>query len=270
MENCFIKYQNSDIHYFRFGNPNAPHFLLTFSGYSDAAKQYQVLQNVFESANYCVIAIDMPHHGNTIWHENQFTYKDLHIIIESILTKENIQKFECMGFSYGGRLILSFVEDFAPRIERLWLLAPEGLVSKWVSAAGSIPLGIRKRLVKWLERPEKFLLWAGKMAKWGIVPKFTHSFLRFHLSSQQRRKRMFTFWLAHDEFKLKNISYKLSLLPTEVFLGENDELFPPKKMHQLLKSFKNIRIHLIPNENHQILNEKLAEYINANRQLFFI
>lgn len=269
MENCFIKYQNSDIHYLRFGNPNAAHFLLTFSGYSDAAKQYQVLQNVFECANYCIIAIDLPHHGNTVWKENQFTYNDLYIIIENILIKENIQKFECMGFSYGGRLILSFLEDFAPRIERLWLLAPEGLVSKWVSAAGNLPLWVRKGLAKRLERPEKFLLLVEKLTKWGLVPTFTRSFLRFHLSSVQRRKRMFTFWLAHDEFKLKNISYKLSLLPTEVFLGEKDELFPPRKMQRFLKPFKNIRLHLIADENHQILNEKLAQYIKINRSMFF-
>lgn len=269
MENCFIKYQNSDIHYLRFGNPNASHFLVTFSGYSDAAQAYKVLNPVFEAAHYCIIAIDMPHHGNTIWREKKLIYNDLQNILSTILAKENIKKFECMGFSYGGRLILSFLEDFAPRIERLWLLAPEGLVSKWVSAAGSLPLWLRKRLTMWLQKPEKFLLWVEKLTKWGLIPTFTRSFLRFHLSSLQRRQRMFTFWLAHDEFKLKNLSYRLSLLPTEVFLGEKDELFPPRKMQKYLKPFKNIRLHLIAGENHQILNEKFVQYIENNHQLFF-
>jgi pimeloyl-ACP methyl ester carboxylesterase len=84
-----------------------------------------------------------------------------------------------------------------------------------------------------------------------------------------RRRRTFTFWLAHNEFKLKRLSHRLSLLPIEIFVGEKDELFPPHKMKKFLTPFTNVRLHLIAKVGHQVISAELVAYLQAQKNLFF-
>jgi len=82
--------------------------------------------------------MDLPFHGDTQWNDGlNFDTNDLLLIIEKILYENNKQpgitiQFALMGYSLGARVALSIYEKIPSQVEKIILLAPDGLkVNFW-------------------------------------------------------------------------------------------------------------------------------------------
>src|SRR5438552_14687033 len=136
MENFLLQYKNSTINYYRFGS--GLNVVICFHGYGEDAASFGLLEK-FAGNQYSFISIDLPFHGKTVWNEGlNFTHKDLLEILKEILSQTNRQpavsneKLSIMGFSLGGRIVLSLYQAMPGQIEKLILLAPDGLkVNFW-------------------------------------------------------------------------------------------------------------------------------------------
>src|SRR5690606_4700241 len=74
-------------------------------------------------------AFDLPFHGQSTFAENtELSKEELNDLFESFLKKEQIDKISLMGYSLGGRVALCLLEKFGPSIEKVLLMASDGLI----------------------------------------------------------------------------------------------------------------------------------------------
>src|SRR5688572_6747511 len=132
MEHRMLTYKNSQVSYYRFGA--GPRLVICFHGYAEEARLYSFLEN-HAADQFTFYSIDLPFHGKTKWNEGlNFSHTDLQQIVRIILLEANGQhktrneKLILLGFSLGGRIALSFYQAQPENIEKIILLAPDGLI----------------------------------------------------------------------------------------------------------------------------------------------
>ncbi len=248
----------------------AAHVVVAFHGYSDSAQQFRHLEPFFDAMNWCVLSPELPFHGETIWNGGIFTRQDLVDLVENCLKNAVVGEksaailggdFSMLGFSYGARLALCLNQSFGDRLKDIWLFAPEGIAAKWMLLVDYTPNFIRKWLIARLHRPESLLRLTDSLHERGWLPRFVYGFTKFHFANSERRSRLFTYWLATDDFLLKDLSIRLSLLPIRLFMGVNDVVLPRKKIEAYVQSYENIDLKLISSEGHQLLNPRVCKYL---------
>src|SRR5688572_4037544 len=110
MQSAFISYKSSQIHYSYSGAGNK--ILLCFHGYGESEQGFRFLE-AYLPADYCILAIDLPFHGQTQWSEGlHFTTTDLLAIVDAIWAARHIPAlpFTLLGFSMGGRFVLNLLQ----------------------------------------------------------------------------------------------------------------------------------------------------------------
>src|SRR5690606_35857699 len=120
--------------------------VLCFHGYGETGKAFSFLEKA-AADRYSFIALDLPYHGETEWREGlEFTTNDLLTIIQ-LIKKETGRADDhaiLLGFSLGGRLALQLYEISPQTVNRIALLAPDGLkVNPWYWFATQTILGNR-------------------------------------------------------------------------------------------------------------------------------
>lgn len=160
---------------------------------------------------------------------------------EKLIKKESIETFSIVGYSMGGRFALTTFKHFSHKIEHLYLVAPDGLVSgNWYKfATGS---HVQRLLFKSvLNSYSTFLAFAKSLSKIGMLNKGLLKFSSMHLQNKEERNRVYNTWTS---FRLLNLSpieldsiskkHKISI---DLILGNYDRVIPIKRIEpQLLKS----------------------------------
>ena len=158
MQSHYIIYKNSSIHYRHYGNGSK--LLFCFHGYGRDSDTFYILERRLGNL-FTIIAIDIPFHGRTVW-KDELTFKpaylqELLLQIRSDLHEEN-SKFSLLGFSMGGRIALYLTQLMPEKIERLILLAPDGLHSNlWRSLASDTWVG--NKFVNYTMHNTKWIGW---------------------------------------------------------------------------------------------------------------
>src|SRR5262249_32095371 len=153
-----------------------PELLIALHGFGDRARMFAVLEEAL-TEKYTVVAVDWPFHGQTEWPDPTFTKADLLAIIQGILDQEGKTRFRLMGFSFGARLTLSMLPELAGRLNKLYLLSPDGVETKGMSMAVHTPMWVRRLLFRMLQNPEWFLKMVRAGGKIRLVPPVIQHFL---------------------------------------------------------------------------------------------
>jgi pimeloyl-ACP methyl ester carboxylesterase len=170
MTSAYLDYKNSRIHYRKSGI--GAKLAICFHGFGTYAHTFDwIAEHVPE---YTFIAFDLPYHGHTLWaDEETFLSKDLLQIMD--LCPEVLGRdFALVGFSMGGRIALSLLQQIPSRITRLVLLAPDGLhLNRWYWFATQTFIGNRV-FHHVMHKPAGFVKLVRKAGNYGLVSKFTY------------------------------------------------------------------------------------------------
>ncbi|MEL6924869.1 MAG: alpha/beta hydrolase, partial [Bacteroidota bacterium] len=265
-----LKYRNSEIHFISFGRGDE--LLVCLHGFGDRANMFLCLEPSL-SARYTVYALDLPYHGQTHWVHDRFHKEDIIQLIRLVQQREPGKPLSMMGFSYGGRIVQSLLQDFEQDLQTIYLLAPDGIETKWMFNAYLVPQWFRYVIRSVLKKPEWFITTVGSLRRSGIISKFVHDFAVNHIITKDRRDRIFCMWLSLNDFKLQKTKVKRQLkdmgLPVYLFFGKRDEVIPPKAGEWLAEGLPNARLFLL-DEGHllvdQELNERLKKILQANKK----
>src|SRR5690606_34373299 len=116
-----------------------PKTLLAFHGIGQTGAGCFRPFGVLLGGHFTVYAFDLPFHGESRTHFDQKRWLtgDAPILpvewreyLSSFLQTQNIGKFSVAGFSLGGRFALATMGLFPERIEKAFLIAPDGLVDQ--------------------------------------------------------------------------------------------------------------------------------------------
>lgn len=266
MQELYLKYRSSLISYRRFGE--GPATLLCLHGYGEGSDAFVFLSK-YIGDQYTVYAIDLPFHGKTDWKEGlNFSYQDLLSITEAILNGRGA--FTLMGFSLGGRIALSLYQSLPNRVEKLVLLAPDGLkVNFWYwlatqTKAGNGFFALTMKYPGWFLGMLKLLNW------FGLINASIFKFVNYYIGSKVVRQLLYNRWTALRKLRpgLHEIksSIKQHMTMTRLIYGKHDRIILSsvgEKFREGIEEFCSLSVIA---SGHQVLHEKhAADIIEALR-----
>lgn len=268
MKDSLLRYKNSDISYTCFGD--GPGILLCFHGYGEKASAFNFLEKYIGS-QYTAYSVDLPFHGKTDWKEGyDFTPDDLLQIARRIIIgnsqKQPVDKeFSLIGYSLGGRMALCLYQTIPERVEKLILLAPDGLkVNFWYWLSTQTLIG-NKFFAFTMKHPGWFFGFLKLLNKLGLVNASIFKFVNYYIENEEVRKQLYARWTALRKIKpsiekIKEIVVKQNT-PVKLIYGKHDRIILSSVGDKFRKGIeKQCTLSVIPS-GHQVLHEKHAEDI---------
>jgi pimeloyl-ACP methyl ester carboxylesterase len=265
MQTALLPYRSSQVHYCWFGAGQK--ILLCFHGYGESEASFHFLEN-YISPEYTVIAIDLSFHGKTQWQEGfTFSVADLLAIVEALRTKHGRQnsRFTLLGFSMGGRIALQLLQVIPHQIDKLVLLAPDGLkVNAWYWLATQTYIG--NRLFSFtMKNPGWFfaLLQAGN--KLQLINQSVLKFTRHYIDDTNVRRLLYERWTCMRAIKPNLALIKKLIrthqLPVRLIYGQYDRIIRHERGEKFRTGIESFcTLHIIQT-GHQVLQEKYANHI---------
>jgi pimeloyl-ACP methyl ester carboxylesterase len=262
MQQLSLLYKSSVINYYVFGS--GAKILFGLHGYGESGNSFAFLESDLGS-EYTLYAIDFPVHGNTKWNEKKpFTTNDLFVITQMIQTDKS-KKFSLLAYSMGGRFAMDLLQKFPDKIERLALVAPDGLhVNIWYWMATQTSFG-NKVFSYTMNKPYWFFSSIKISGKLAILNKSVVKFVHHFLDDKQQRILLYKRWTCMRKVKpdlhiIKNICAEKNIQLNFLF-GRYDRIILSKRA-DIFENAKNTSIKII-DAGHQLLREKYAQEITA-------
>jgi len=251
------------LNYHKIGN--GAKILLAFHGIGQDFSCFMHFAEVF-SERYTTYLFDLPFHGKHI-HQDLFVvtkqlWKDS---LVQFLEKENIQEFDVIGFSIGGRFALATFEAFAARINHVLLLAPDGIkVNPLYRLATGSKVG-RWGFRRVIAHQPTFMKIGNSLQKLGIVSKSTVRMADFMLGTPLKQKQIFHAWIGFKElqFDIPKLIQLARQFQTNFsfFVGRYDQLLPPQQILPLSKYVPKQQTVLL-DTGHTKLVDKVVTYLS--------
>ena len=264
MQSFFLSWRSSRVHYLKGGNGNT--LLLCFHGYGESASSFAFLEEAL-GAKYSLLAIDLPYHGSTDWKEGLFfSPADLLAIIHEITAGwPGDGLWDLLGYSMGGRVALSLLEESPEKVKKLMLIAPDGLtVNPWYWLATRTKGG--RRLFRFTMRhPGWFfaVLKAGNALKW--VNPSIFKFVVSYIGDRPVREELYTRWITMSPFRPDLPSIKRLIrekrLPVRLLYGQFDRIIRVQRGEAFRKGIGSyVRLSVLP-AGHRLLHPKNLDSI---------
>ena len=202
--------------------------MVCLHGYGETGDSYREFGKVAGS-DFTLLCPDLPLHGETQWNEKDFTVTDLRSVIKAIIDQEfsnGYSRFTLLGYSMGGRLAISFAENFPGDLELLVLLAPDGLkVNPWYWLATRTLAG--NRLFHYTMNDPRWLFVLMKIGNsTGLLSPGITRFGHYYLDTADERRRLYERWMLFRNFRSDRRKASLfsgkNQLPCLIFSGRHD------------------------------------------------
>lgn len=269
MEHRLLNYKNSKISYCCFGTGDRP--VLCFHGYGEEADSYSFLEK-YTGAEFRFYSIDLPFHGKTQWREElNFTPDDLQQIVEHILHPDNQQpvnsnqQLTLMGFSLGGRMALRLFQSQPNKIEKLVLLAPDGLkVNFWYWLATQTWIG-NKFFAFTMKHPGWFFGFLKLLNKLKLVNASIFKFVNYYIGDKEVRWLLYERWTTLRKIKpdlaiIKEL-IRTNNIPVRLIYGKHDRIILSSVGEKFKKGIEEQCNLSVIRSGHQVLHEKHVEEI---------
>jgi pimeloyl-ACP methyl ester carboxylesterase len=201
MQTGYHPLRNSRIHYRCWGT--GPRLVFAFHGYGESSAAFTFLGEAL-GKDYTLVAIDLPFHGETDWKEGLFFDP---LWLPGLLTEiavglpERLADWWLLGYSMGGRIALQLLGDSPSNIQKIVLLAPDGLkVNVWYWIATRTRAG--NTLFRWtMRRPG----WLFLMLRLGnalrLVNPSIYKFTVHYINDNRVRQDLYTRWTTMRGFR---------------------------------------------------------------------
>ncbi|MEO7923555.1 MAG: alpha/beta fold hydrolase [Chitinophagaceae bacterium] len=265
MEFCQLSFKNSFIGYYRFGN--GPKTAICFHGYGEGGESFGFLEK-YAGTQFSFYSIDLPFHGKTRWKEDpDLSPADLVDIVTGILQQNNraLAPIILMGFSLGGRIALGLYQDMPEKIDRIILLAPDGLkVNFWYWLATQTGLG-NSFFAFTMKKPGWFFGFLKLINKLKLVNASIFKFVKYYIGDAAIRQLLYARWTSLRKIRpqISRIKKEIGENKTKVSLiyGMHDRIILPSVGEKFRKGIEEQCTISIIHAGHQVLHEKHVQEI---------
>lgn len=260
-----INYQSSSLSYSWFGTGSR--LLLCLHGYGESKDSFQFLENHLPT-HYSALAIDFPFHGHTKWNEGlSFTIEDLLSVIDAICSKQNAgsARITIIAFSMGGRIALQLLQRIPEQIEKVILLAPDGLkVNFWYWLSTQTYIG--NRLFSYtMHHPQWFFTLLQISNRLGLINQSVFKFIRFYLHDTTARQLLYERWTCLRSIRPHLESIKKIIqtrqIPVRLLYGKYDRIIRHERAEKFQHGIESFCTLQVIEAGHQLLQEKNASLI---------
>jgi pimeloyl-ACP methyl ester carboxylesterase len=266
----FLSFRSSRIHYCCWGA--GPKLLFGFHGYGESAASFAFLGEAL-NPDFTLVAIDLPFHGQTEWKEGLFLDpQQLSGFMREIAARlpGRTRAWGLIGYSMGGRVALQLLENNPEAIEKMVLLAPDGLkVNLWHWLATRTVLG--NQLFRWTMRwPAWFFFLLRLSNALRLVNPSVYKFAVHYIHDDAVRQDLYTRWTTMRGFRphLSIIaeSIRRRQLPVTLVYGRYDRIIRWERAEKFRKRGVAATCRLILlDTGHQLLR---PQYLDVLLSLF--
>ena len=257
------------LHYQVFGTGR--NTLLAFHGFGQDSSIFAELAAALPECT--VYSFDLFFHGKSQWFDSldHLTPTLWQTILTDFLVKHQIDRFSIVGYSMGGRMAMLAAQYFANKIDKFWLIAPDGiLLNAWYRVATKHTL--LQKVFRWVThtRPESFDWLVALLRKLkGVHPSLLR-LAQTQMSTPQLRKRLYQTWMLHRnlEVEINNLAKILNQqsVRLECYIGKYDRIITKEVVEKLLNLLENKQLHIL-NAGHERLPIAVAEHLQLQKTI---
>ena len=262
MEHQLFSYKKSQISYYRFGSGSD--IAVCFHGYGEEGKLYSFFEK-YAGGDFTFYAIDLPFHGKTEWNEGLlFTAVDLQQIVADIVKQDIFEpsapgRLTLLGFSLGGRIALSLYQAQPQTIEKIVLLAPDGLkVNFWYWLATNTAMGTRLFAFS-MKYPGWFLGFLKGVNKLKLVNASVFKFVNYYIADKEARLQLYQRWMCFRKLRpdrklIKNYIRQHKTKARLVY-GKYDRIILPVRGEKFINGIEDFCTLIVIDSGHQVVHE---------------
>ncbi|MFM1874935.1 MAG: hypothetical protein RL266_672 [Bacteroidota bacterium] len=210
---------------------------LAFHGYGQEAEVMHHFMMVLRP-NARVLSFDLPLHGSTsIYKDRSLSIGDVGELVGTALREVGSTRCSLAGFSLGGKMVLKMVELVPAKLERVVLIAPDGLKTNPMYWFVTHTLVGRWLFQLFIAFPAPLLAASRFVSSVRLMDPKIHEFVSAQMSTREKRQKVLDTWMTFrhitpslDQVRKKIWRYRI--LPTLVF-GERDRVIHPKLAKKL-------------------------------------
>ena len=263
MERKFITYQHSTFSYLTGGDGKK--ILLCLHGFGEDAETFSFLEQYLKD-EFTLFAIDLPWHGQTKWQKTHtFPVKGMIELLALIIPDFSNRSIHLLGYSMGGRVCLSLLDQIPAKISKAILLAPDGLkVNSLFKLATQTWLG--NGLFKYTMRYPQWFGWMVDILKrFNRINPSVAKFVHYYIDDEKMRNDLYRIWTTMRKFrpKLPHIQKNIAhhRIPVHLVFGSYDRVILSKYGYTFQKGIEDcVTVAVLPT-GHQLLREKQAAFI---------
>ncbi len=215
---------------------------------------------------YTIYSVDFAYHGKTEWKEEvACTKAETIALLKEFMQQQGFEKISLMGFSMGGRIVMSLIADMAPVLNEVFLLSPDG-ISERVYYRDVLANRFGDAAFKqMLKHPEILINATQLFSKIGLTKKYVADYVKSYLGEERRRNRIYNIWLSMQTFRtnltrVRSASEK-NHLKVYLLWGKRDKVLPVEYAHRFKKAVPQCELILLDG-GHFIVDERLNPVIN--------
>lgn len=261
MESSYIHIGGQSIHYLTMGSGSR--ILLAFHGYSNSARLFLPFQPYLK--DYTILSVDLPHHGNCQWQgDKKLEIEELKQLVGALAKQHQAERISLLGYSIGGRVCLKILELFPSMIERMVLMAPDGLaINPLYYFVTNTTIG-RSMFRSFTDNPKPYIKWIDRAKDRNWIDASRHKFAMQYVQSDQGRQFLHKVWscmslLIPDSKKVKKTINRFHI-PVDIFMGRHDRLIPVSLGKNFKKGMDTVQLHIL-DKGHRIFEEDVIPLI---------
>ncbi len=251
----FVKLSSGSLHYLKWGGGAS--LLLCFHGYGHSATVFKNLGVLLQN-DFTIVSVDLPHHGRSAWTEGQsFTKEDISELIKDIMSAGGFHRVSLLGYSLGGRVCLSVVGLHPEMIDRLVLIAADGLVfDPLYFFVTRTKLG-KGLFLHFLKDPSRYLRLLSPLRKAKLIDESRYKFVSRSLETPAHRALLRQVWTDMDRVVSRSEKIRDTIrewgISTDIFMGRYDRVIPLKYGRRFAQSLPMARLHVL-DRGHALLD----------------
>jgi pimeloyl-ACP methyl ester carboxylesterase len=263
-----IVQKHYEIEYFEYGYGSK--IVFAFHGFNNHAEDFKPLADLIEK-NYKVIAINLFFHGESRIQNNfveeGFSVDDLQTLFNHFSKIYPSEKYTLIGYSLGGRIVLKLFEIIPERIEKIVLLAPDGIkISPVYRLLTQNKVG-QKLLKRVIEKPSFFFALAKFLKSTRLISDKKYAFGINNFDTRKKREKVYQVWMIFRDIISKTENLKAIIkkykIPVHLFFGKQDKVIPSSIGINFQKGINEfVFLHNL-DSGHRLLIEKNLKDISA-------
>lgn len=244
--------------------------LLAFHGYGNSADMFMPF--AAHLSEYTIVSIDLPHHGNSSWPESLYlTEQHLTDLVLQLFQQHGCDSISLMGYSMGGRVCLKIAELMPDKIDKIILLASDGLTFNTFYYFVTRTTPGRYLFRSFLSSPKGYMPVVNWARKRNMIDASRHKFAMQYLNEAEERHFLLKVWpcmslLIPDYKKLKSEITQHNI-HISVYMGKFDKVIPLNLAERFKDALNNANIELhILNKGHRLIDEDTLHIIAKSLQ----
>jgi pimeloyl-ACP methyl ester carboxylesterase len=233
--------------------------MIAFYGFGQSSEALFPL--ISELKDFTVYVVDLPFHGGTNITDESHPIENnqLHELLESLIETEHLHEFSLLAFSIGAKLALPLVTYKPQHIEKVVLIAPDGIRERiWyrLTTRNVIGRSLFRFLAKRFQQFDRLISLALKM---NFIDVRTARFVKMSVSNEERMKQLYRTWCYLSTLKtnLANLVRKINeyKVQTVLVIGKEDRIILSDPIIDFASMISNCQLlELDAEHNNLIIN----------------